>query len=75
MPKRLDKGEGPPKVNRSVHPLRKLSTGKRAHAPSATQPKTSRQKLEKDLEEGYLANAASARAVAEGMMGAEVDLA
>jgi metal-responsive CopG/Arc/MetJ family transcriptional regulator len=32
-----------------------------------------RQKLEKDLEAGYIANAASARAVVDDMMGAEAD--
>lgn len=32
-----------------------------------------RQKLEKDLAEGYIANADSARAIAEEMMGAETD--
>lgn len=33
-----------------------------------------RQKLEKELAEGYIANAASARILAEEMMGAETDL-
>ena len=34
-----------------------------------------RRKLEKELEEGYLANAASSLAVANELMGAETDLA
>ena len=34
-----------------------------------------REKLEKELEEGYLANAASALVVANELMGAETDLA
>jgi metal-responsive CopG/Arc/MetJ family transcriptional regulator len=33
-----------------------------------------RQKLNRELEEGYVANATSARAIAEEMMGAEPDL-
>jgi len=75
MPKRLNKDEGPREMNRPVHALRKTSTGKQPHIPNATGSKTSRQKLEKDLEQGYLANAASARIVAEEMMSAEADLA
>lgn len=65
MLKRLD-------ANRLVRP-RKPPTGKQTDVAKPTRSKISRQKIEKDLEEGYLANAASARVVAEEMMGAEAD--
>ncbi len=72
MRKGLKKNEGSPDVN-SVRPLGKLATSKREHRPKESRSKASR--LEKDLEIGYLANAASARAVVEEMMSAEADLA
>ena len=72
MPKRHN-DKGPTKPHRSEPTLEKLQTEKRARTPGATRFQSSRQKLKNDLREGYLANAASARAVAEKMMSAEVE--